>query len=222
MTSLSSLSKEQLESIVRFAEWSAIILTFLGAASGVVFILANRPLRRLEAAERQYEHDASQTKIAGAVAIAATANERTAKLELEAATQRERAATAERLLAEVNERTKERHLDDNQRNTLATLLPLAPRGSLRLKIPASDDEATKFSHELRQVLTAAGWSIDSMFVVNKRPIRGLILQWHGGSTPPDRVTALADAMRQCRLEVRVEQLNLTGNADIVDLVVGSK
>src|ERR1700686_3600652 len=103
MASLSSLSKEQLESIVRFAEWSAIILTFLGATSGVIFILANRPLRRLEATERQREHNSSQAKIAGAAAIAATANERAAKLELDAATQRERAAKAEKSLLELQE-----------------------------------------------------------------------------------------------------------------------
>jgi hypothetical protein len=52
MVSLSSLSKEQWESIVRSAEFFAIVLTFFGAGSGVIYILANRPLRRLEAAEK--------------------------------------------------------------------------------------------------------------------------------------------------------------------------
>jgi hypothetical protein len=77
MVSLSALTKEQLESVVRVAEWSAIILTFLGAASGVVFILANRPLRIFEAKERE----SSQAKIAGAVAVAE--QERIARLNLE-------------------------------------------------------------------------------------------------------------------------------------------
>src|SRR5579859_7235439 len=50
-----SLSKSALERIASVAEILTFVLTFLGALSGVVYIAANRPLKRIEAREAEEE-----------------------------------------------------------------------------------------------------------------------------------------------------------------------
>lgn len=197
MASLSSLTKEQLESIVRFAKWGAIILTFLGATSGVIFILANRPLKRLEATERQREHESSQAKIAGAVAIAATANERAAKLELDAATQRERAAMAEKSLLELQEELAPRDFNKEEFHTLVRLLTREPKGHVDIVVQSGNPESRRFAGWLASALQVSGWTLsmtEAALSAQAGFSRGVGIAIRDGQRQPARLKTLHDAL----------------------------
>jgi hypothetical protein len=84
--------------------------------------------------------------------------ERTAKIEIEAAAQRERAAKAEADLLEVKSRITPRHLTADQRDQLIARLRARPKGSADIVCPSNDHEACVFSEELQSVLNDAGWA----------------------------------------------------------------
>ncbi len=53
MSSISVFSKETLESVVSWAEVFTFVFTFIGAFSGVAYLMFNRPLKKIEARERR-------------------------------------------------------------------------------------------------------------------------------------------------------------------------
>jgi hypothetical protein len=198
MASLSSLSREQLENIVRFAEWSAIVLTFLGATSGVVFILANRPLKKLEAAERQQEHDQSQAKIAESNATAARANENTAALSLKVEEEARKRAEAEKALLELQEDFAPRDFNKEEFHTLVRLLTRDPKGHIDIVVQAGNPEARGFAGWLASALHVSGWTVNvSEVALMDRPAgfsRGVGIAIRDGQRQPARLKTLHDAL----------------------------
>jgi hypothetical protein len=70
---MSLLSKESLELITGLSEVLAVALTVLGALSGLVYVLASKPLKRIETAERLTErqsHESAMAVLAGNVSAA--------------------------------------------------------------------------------------------------------------------------------------------------------
>jgi hypothetical protein len=78
---MSLSSSELLKTIASWAEVSAVLFTALGAVSGVVYVVASRPLRKTEARERLL----LEKSVADANAEGGKANERAGKLEKAAA-----------------------------------------------------------------------------------------------------------------------------------------
>jgi hypothetical protein len=75
--SMSLLSKELLSSISTWAEILAVVLTALGALSGVTFVVVSKPLRKIEAHEKLV----LQQQVADAGLAAAQATERAKEAE---------------------------------------------------------------------------------------------------------------------------------------------
>jgi hypothetical protein len=72
ITTVSSLAPELLKTIAAWAEVAAVLLTALGALSGVTYVLVTRPLRTIE----QREKAILVGQVAAAQSVAATANQK--------------------------------------------------------------------------------------------------------------------------------------------------
>jgi hypothetical protein len=89
---------------------------------------------------------------------AAAANERASKLELDAAAQQERAATAERKLLELQRQLAWRALTPAQARQLASELGQFPGTRVQF-VRYADPEASLFAEQIRTALSEASWSL---------------------------------------------------------------
>lgn len=122
--------------------------------------------------DNQSALDIATARSAAALATekAETANERTSKIELEAAQQRERAAKAERDLLELQQRLAWRRVSQKEHGEfVAALKPFA--GSVVEVTKLGEAEAGQFADDLFKMLTDAKWkvSLDSSGYVSPPP-----------------------------------------------------
>src|SRR5262249_31175305 len=114
-----------------------------------------------------------ELRIAAIQRDAAEANERTKRLEIEAAEQRERAAVAERQLLELQQRMKPRNLTDIQRSAITSamvnfsFLPnTEKRQSAAVFATSIAFEATTLADQIAESLKNAGWDITETMLLS--------------------------------------------------------
>jgi hypothetical protein len=110
MTIMSSLSRELLEHISEWSEALAAVFGILAAISVVVYLLANKPIRKLEARDMELLHERvaiADGKVAGLEKHAADAKTEMSK-------QQTRAAKAEQDLLALQQRTAPRRVSKEQ------------------------------------------------------------------------------------------------------------
>ena len=150
--------KEFLEMVTSIADPVSKTAAFVGAIAGVIYILANKPLQRMAAAEREKSAQAlAQTQKVTAETQLALAN---TNLEL---------TDAKIRLAEVQERIQDRVLTEKQ---LASLIADLSGMSIRINDGAGtrdhrcvaqivnrrdDDESARYANALREMFVKAGW-----------------------------------------------------------------
>jgi hypothetical protein len=140
---MSLSSSELLKTIASWAEVSAVLFTALGAVSGVVYVVASRPLRKTEARERLL----LEKSVADANAEGGKANERAGKLEKAAAD-----LTAENLrLAAI---IAPRRLTSTQQHDLTALTKFSGR-RIGIKSYANDIEGLVLASQILEALTQA-------------------------------------------------------------------
>lgn len=214
------------------------------ATFGIVYF-SRRYTHLKEAELEQYKHEADARiaeaghEAAKANAAAAQANERTqrvegdnlvlrgtlAGVEVELAKQRTRAAEAERLLAQVNERTKDRHLSLEQCDTLISALMGKPSGDVTVRCAGTGPEPRIFGREIVACLQKSGWRVN-----DRTADIALGLQLKGGSilfvqdknAPPLRAGALQAALHSVGIEAFGENGEAGTNKDDVTLFIGEK
>ena len=136
-------------------------------------------------------------KISEAAGIAAKANERAAKLELDAATQRERAAKAEKSLLELQEDFAQREFNKEEFHTLVRLLTLDPKGHVDIVCQAGNPETRHFAGLLASALQVSGWTLSMAEVVLSAQAgfsRGVGIAIRDGQRQPARLKTLHDAL----------------------------
>jgi hypothetical protein len=132
---MSALSRETLELIASWAEILTAAFGIMAATTAVVYLLANRPLKKLEARDSEVLKEA-------------------------VAEQQTRAATAERELLELRERIKPRSLTDQQSIDFIKALKIAPDGKINFGYTsAGGDECFNFLKQLLPLFKEAGWKI---------------------------------------------------------------
>lgn|GEM_PF-5320881 len=168
------------------------------------------------------ELKAKDIKIGEAAGIAATANERAAKLELDAATQRQRAAIAERSLLELQQKLAPREFTAVERKTLIEFLHSAPKGEIDIS-QTGDPEASRFAETIAQLLVDAGWTLNSQvgMWVGTPTVAGVVIIVRDTNHAPARAKSLQDAFKLIGLNA--VGLSASGRAeDTVTLIVGPK
>jgi hypothetical protein len=129
ITTMSPLSRETLEAISSYAEWLGAVFGILAATSAVVYVLVNRPLRKLDAHDNavlQEKNTTAQTELA--------------KAQLE-------------LGKFVNERTLPRSLNQHWEGYLKG----KPTGTVALWYHPGDQEAYTLAFTIRHSLLGLGW-----------------------------------------------------------------
>jgi hypothetical protein len=168
-------------------------------------------------------------------AVIAETNERTAKLERDAAdskaTQqrveiqlaeaRTAQAAAEKSLLEIQERISDRHLPDREK--FVAFLKEYKRGPVDIRYSAGDTEAHRFAVEIDSALKAAGWSesrVNDRVIIVPEPVR-LIFSVHSGDSIPDHAGAIQQAFKATNIptETRTDEAQEKGT---IVLIVGSK
>jgi hypothetical protein len=150
--------KQFLETVTAIADPLSKVAAFVAAFSGVIYILANKPLQRMAAEERQK----------AAQALADT-QKVTAQTQLELANTNLELTDAKIRLAEIQERIQDRVLTDKQIEMLvADLSGISVRitdgaGTRDHKCVAQivnrryDEESARFATALREMFMKAGW-----------------------------------------------------------------
>lgn len=125
---------------------------------------------------------------------------------------------------DIDSRTANRQLDDNQRAILSKFLAQREAGSVRIRSPMGDHEAQSFAKELADAIAASGWSIDLLGQsVWTAPIEGIIISVgtkDEAETPAD-AKILFSAFMKMGLNVTAEYNEQMG-VDRFQLIVGSK
>lgn len=153
---MSSLSKETLEFIADWAEVLTVVLAFASAICGVILVIANRPLKRIELLESEHE----KQKTADAQRAAAQA-----QLALRRAA--EYAATPRRIIMDT------RIVNGNNDHELraAALRELSKYAATPAVILyVQDEEAQILAGDIRAALIKAGWKSVSILSLSSTPV----------------------------------------------------
>jgi hypothetical protein len=246
---MSGLSRETLELIASWAEMLTAAFGILAATAAVVYLLANKPLKKFEAHDNEVlrgtvadaqtallvqkeRADIAAGKLAGLEQGVATANTEMAK-------QQARAATAERSLLELQERVKPRRLTDTQSADFVAILSKFPNTALNLGWTAGGaDESFNLLQQLIPLFKQAHWKVPetTQQVNNHLDIQvigvALLIPGPEGSDPskpeptvllrltPDQ-TALQAALRAANMDLKFLRWYHTADG-VPELVVGSK
>jgi|ERR1700733_1753168 hypothetical protein len=154
---MSALSRELLERISEWSEALGAIFGILAATSVVVYLLANKPLRKMEARESEI----AARKMAGLEKDASDAKAAQQGVETELANQKERTAIAEKAASDAAlalERFKQpRSLSIEQQDKLKSALkPFAGQNFALAVFP--DPEALALVRVLDTLLKSVGWN----------------------------------------------------------------
>ena len=165
------LTRDTLERITGVLENITYGAALIGAVAGILYMMFNKPLKKIEADEAQADRAAiaaADARGAEANKVAAEARERTVKLEIEAAEARERQVLAETKLEseriarlKIEERLAPRRLSPEQSTRLLHLLNQGPKGPVIVTAPIGNEEAHNFALELDRILKSAGWPSDT-------------------------------------------------------------
>ena len=149
-------------------------------------------------------------------------NERTAKLEKEAAELRVKAADAEKSLLEVQEKLRPRHLPE--RDKFVSFLREHKSGRFQIEYSSNDVESRLFALEIEAAFTDAGWNeariIPGALVIFPQPV-GLVLQVHSVESAPEYAGAVQQAFKMINFPTRAE-MNDKQLPNTLTLVVGAK
>jgi len=131
----------------------------------------------------------AQKDVAGLQKAASDAKAAQQKVEIDLEKQKERTATAEKNLLELQERIKDRHLSAENRKKLVALLKAGPTGEITVSCVGGHPEPCTFAAELVDALKAGGWVVtgfnQGVMFVGSSP-SGLILQVHSAEKTPAR------------------------------------
>jgi len=163
---MSAFSKDALETISSWSEILTAAFGILAAASAVVYLLANRPLRKIEAHESQLERQAT-----------ARAQKESADAQL----------ALSQTLTVFASRLGDRVLDVGK---FVGELKDKPKKIVEIWYKPDDIEAERFSDDIRRALQSIGWPVSArrwFTVFNVNPKR-VALWWRGrcydsGGTP---------------------------------------
>lgn len=173
------MASSVVETVADWAERGAVAFTILAAASGLIFVVASRQVKRLEAIRAEAR------------------DERSAKLELDLAQQRERTAKAEKSLLELQEDAALRGFNKEEFHTLVRLLTRDPKGHVDI-VHKGGPEAEGFADWFAAALQVSGWTFS---VSETALLPGPHVSNHGvgiairdGERPPARLKTLHDAL----------------------------
>lgn len=174
---------------------------------------------------------------AGAIAVAALigqvvagrvlSNRQAKELEdLKTATarQQERAASAEKELLEVKERTAPRRLTEAQRASIKRELQATPKGTLVI-IPMLDSPEThRYALDFAEVLRDAGWDsrVQPILWIGDSPITGVILAMENPQAIPPWVNPLFKAIETAGVKIEAQTVRQLVDGAPISLVVAYK
>jgi hypothetical protein len=167
---ISPLSRSTLETITSLSEGFAVVLTALGAIAGLIFVLASRPLRKMEAKEML----SLRAETARALDSAEKEKLERVKLEGQLAPRRVTSAQREQLIAALR----------------------GTHGGAAVVSSFFDPEATDFANDLDAAIRAAGWETARIksLASPKRSATGLDVALFVGSAPLPTIPVLHNAL----------------------------
>jgi hypothetical protein len=145
------------------------------------------------------------------------------KLQGEVAKLQTKAADSQRELLELQERTKPRHLTDEQRIKLIDLLKQQPKGTIEIECIAGDKESCDFARQISDMLSFVGWKITSLgsLVIGGQPPSGLLIFFKDAMSTPTGAKALQEALLSVGFPA-LGQLHSEYPQDKLTLMVGVK
>lgn len=167
---MSTFSRSFLEWVVDVSEPVTYGAALVAAMAGLAYMLASRPLRRIEADERR------------------VAAERVAAAEL-------RSTELKLQLAQVEERLDDRKLNDEQIENFGVELG-TPQCRVIIRSSDEDSETIRFGRVLVKALEAAGWTADHEIISGPTEARYPLEVTHGGGGDSRCVERIAGALRR--------------------------
>jgi hypothetical protein len=192
---------------------------------------ARTELGKQQARAAKAEQDASEAKTTAtktnerAAALekdAAQAKAAQQRVEIDLAKQKEKAATAEHALLQLQRRAEPRRISADQRVRLVALLSQSPKGKVSISCVLGDGEGLAFAKDIDDVLKAAGWETNFGQGVYSggNPVGFGIVVRNAISAPP-YATALQRAFFSVGIPVAGEE-NPQLNAGDIQIIVGNK
>jgi len=180
---------------------------------------------RLEVKKAGGEVAKANAEAARANEAAGKANERAGALEVEAAQQREKAATAEKALLDLQLRVAPRALEPNQIAALIDVLKGVPKKArVRVNCPMGDAESAALANQINDALTLAGWGpqrpVGQLMFSGGVPT-GIGLLVRSVTTPISGAVALQRALAAVGLAAIPVERPEMGTED-VELLIGVK
>jgi hypothetical protein len=202
---INRLTSESNSRKTRAERWDALNIgfVFLAAVAGVGLVITSvgvsRSNRAFNEVAEQLGHAKdleAEAEIAAVNCVAGTANERSGKLEVEAARQRERAAKAEHDYLELKRQMAGRHLTPDQiQAIIAALKPFAGT-HVNLFITSGDDEIRGIANDIGVALGDKGAQWKITVSAGQRPTAGPAITVEGPSDNNGAAFALAVALRE--------------------------
>lgn len=140
-----------------------------------------------------------------------------AKLQIEA-------ANAQRALLEVQERIAPRHLSEDQKNKLRSILKGQPKGEITIECVGAIGEAFDFAKEIYDVLVSIGWKVQGVesMIVPGEVASGILIAVRSHDSPSaPKAKTLRAALKRIGLETKEELRNHLSENEI-ELLVGAK
>jgi len=235
---MSSLSRELLQRISEISEVLGAAFGILAATSVVVYLLANKPLRKLEA----HDSDVLKGTVAEAQGKMAGLEKDAADAKAEMATQQTRAATAEKELLELRQKIKWRSITPDQRKKFLAAVANLRKGSVQITTAGGDSESVSFANELRLLLIDGKYSVGpvdvvpllypefsvglSLVIQSKTPLKELASDPRQVAIPENSPIAhglpLGAALDAAGFVVPKERVSKSHEEDKVQLLVGTK
>lgn len=219
----------RLLSFIEKGEIVAAFLVVIGVAGEFMGSYLARPIRRRM-------DEARATEMAALTKASSEATERAEKLvadnlavrgtvadlEKQAADARTRAAKAEQLLAEVNERTKDRHLQLDRRLGFVTALSRGRGEQIIVACSSVEYESKIFATELVAAFRDAGWNVadQTQDVRISGAQRGLFLTY-GSLVTAEVRSAISEGFAAAGISV-IHRSDNAGSPKLVRLEIGSK
>ena len=227
ITTMSGSSRETLELIASWAEILTAAFGILAATAAVVYLLANKPLKKLESHDndvlrgrvaeaqralllQQERADLAAGKLAGLEQDAANAKTQMAK-------QQTRAALAERSLLELQQRLAHRRISPSDHDKfVAALRPY--NGSVVALTKLTESEAAQFADDLIAVFTDAKWRITlSVIGLPVPPKYGLVCLVDGSSAAGKALSTILRTLPTAHVKVAAQK-----DGAIAEIVIGLK
>jgi hypothetical protein len=230
---MSGLSRETLELIASWAEMLTAAFGILAATAAVVYLLANKPINKLEAHDREVLHgtvveaqgallvqkeraDIAAGKLAGLEQDVANAKTEMAK-------EQTRAATAERSLLELQEKLRPRHLSPEQKKAIGDALKGFPPQQVNIFAVVGTTDGTTFGLELATAINSGGWTAKFLGVESSGgELRGIALVMKDTKHPPPGTPQLQDALKAAGLSAPMWNHPQWGGGTVIALFIAPR